>query len=298
MTTLDDTLLAFRGTLPLTLIDADAWSRIVGVAARLPFLAMGAFGFECRLDERSTEVDFLICVETSKAALLNDVDAAHARLARGCTDAVSDMWLEYDLPGAAEPSVFYHFHQARAEDVKAVAAAIGQPLDAPTGAVLERCFAALPPAGLIDQAGFMLSRGQSLRLVVRLPWGRVGGWLSEVGWDGPADALAERVTALSARCDYGVVDVDLSPGVGRAIGLECHFDGRRQPVAEPRWAALLDLLGASAARRDALLEAPCRVRWTDPATAQGGDFILLVSHLKSGFPDPRAKAYLGFLRVS
>jgi hypothetical protein len=56
------------------------------------------------------------------------------------------------------------------------------------------------------------------------------------------------------------LNIDVGETIGPKIGLECFFDGNRQPKREPRWGTFLDSLVRSglcrAGKREALLKYP------------------------------------------
>jgi hypothetical protein len=60
--------------------------------------------------------------------------------------------------------------------------------------------------------------------------------------------------------DRVLLDIDVGETVSPKIGLECYFDGNRQPRREPRWGAFLNSLVlnglCTADKRDALLAYP------------------------------------------
>jgi hypothetical protein len=65
---------------------------------------------------------------------------------------------------------------------------------------------------------------------------------------------------LARSVDRVMLDIDVGETVGTKIGLECYFEGNRQPGREPRWGAFLDSLVLQdlcrADKREALLAYP------------------------------------------
>jgi hypothetical protein len=181
---------------------------------------------------------------------------------------ISDLILEFDIgPRAAAvpvPAVFMALEpnasRHASEVVECVLGKLGVPRASRLRAVLRRCLHGLPAQAGISHLGAMASRSSELvRLNVGgMPADLLPGYLSGVGWAGPAselDALVRRVTPL---VDYVELALDLSDTVLPRIGVECFL--RKQPVEEPRWSVLLDDLVArqlcSKAKREALLSWP------------------------------------------
>ena len=127
---------------------------------------------------------------------------------------------------------------------------------------LSCCFRALSPEEQVFQVGLMLSRGPgAIRLCIRLrSTERIVEYLSGVGWPGDEAVLRGALDPLSRSVDRVLLDIDVGETVGAKVGLECYFDGNRQPSREPRWGAFLDSLVlqglCTADKREALLGYP------------------------------------------
>jgi hypothetical protein len=191
--------------------------------------------------------------------------------------AVDNIWLEFDIDGPVPdlpiPSVFFGLmtnvqtdatHESSVDKYRAtVETAIrllsgseSQPRMLET---LSRCFRALSSDEPVFQVGLMLSRGASaVRLCIRLrSVERIVEYLAEVGWPGDEAGLRNVLDPLARSVDRVLLDIDVGETVGAKIGLECYFDGNRQPGREPRWDALLNSLVlqglCTADKREALL---------------------------------------------
>ena len=105
----------------------------------------------------------------------------------------------------------------------------------------------------------MLSRGaEAVRLCINLR--TVEGiveYLAGVGWPGSEADVLGVLEPIAGLVDYVCLDIDVGETVHRKIGLECYFDGIKQPRTEPRWGVFLDSLVrdglCTADKRDALL---------------------------------------------
>jgi hypothetical protein len=193
--------------------------------------------------------------------------------------AMDNMWLEFDVDGPVPeipvPSVFFGLptnartdaarepgnrHQATVET--AIRLLSGDEPSPRVPETLSRCFRALLPEEHVFQVGLMLSRGAGpVRLCIRLrSVERIVEYLVGVGWPGDEAALRGVLEPLSRSVDRVLLDIDVGETVGAKVGLECYFEGNRQPRREPRWGAFLDSLVrqgmCTAGKRTALLEYP------------------------------------------
>jgi hypothetical protein len=272
------------------LISPSAFSDMSSVARVLPStLAYNTFGFECRLGEELPRADFLVlatssCGRDSLAGLhatsklparlmgdpvwrrVRDFAARWADPSSPLYDAVDNVWLEFDINGSVPdvpiPSVFFGL----VTNVRAYASAesaiqlLSEDETPPRMLeMLSSCFRALSPEEQVFQVGLMLSRGAgAVRLCIRLrSVERIVEYLAGVGWPGDETGLRGILDPLSRSVDRVLLDIDVGESVGAKIGLECYFDGNRQPGREPRWGAFLDSLVrqglCTADKREALL---------------------------------------------
>ena len=248
--------------------------------------------------------------------------------------ALDNVWLEFDVDGPSgdipRPSVFFglpanglegdDFEQAlegaRETTVEALRLLSGTELSPRVLETLTGCFRALSPPGHIFQVGLMMSRGaDAVRLCVQLgTLERAVEYLAGVDWPGSVTDLQDVLGPVARIVDRVSVDIDAGETVHPKVGLECYFDGNRQPGTEPRWEVLLDHLVANnlctSEKRKALLAYPgyadertANVPWPEaPLRASrllGGrsfsTFVRSLHHVKISYqPDepPEAKAYL------
>jgi hypothetical protein len=197
--------------------------------------------------------------------------------------AVDSVWLEFDVDGAPPiipiPSVFFAPRPSGQEGARGVAyepdldgyiATIETVIQLLSGnelaprklETLSDCFRALSSVEHVFQVGLMLSRGaEAVRLCINLR--SVEGiveYLAGVGWPcSEADVLGI-LEPIASLVDYVCLDIDVGETVHRKIGLECYFDGIKQPKTEPRWSLFLNSFVrdglCTADKRDALLSYP------------------------------------------
>ena len=197
--------------------------------------------------------------------------------------AVDNVWLEFDVEGAPPvipiPSVFLGLKPSGQEGARGVAyepnedgyittaeKAIGLLSGSKSSPraleTLSDCFRALSSSEHVFQVGLMLSRGaEAVRLCIRLhSVERAVEYLVGVGWPcSEADVLGV-LEPIANLVDHVRLDIDVGETVHHKFGIECYFDGNKQPRTEPRWGVLLDSLvrdgSCTADKRDALLAYP------------------------------------------
>jgi hypothetical protein len=197
--------------------------------------------------------------------------------------AVDNVWMEFDVDGAPPvipiPSVFFGLQPSGQEGARGVAyqpnldeyvptietvirLLSGNELAPRKLETLSDCFRALSSVEQVFQVGLMLSRGaEALRLCIKLrSVERIVEYLAKVGWPGSEAEVLGVLEPIARLVDYVCLDIDVGETVHRKIGLECYFDGLKQPRTEPRWGLLLDSLVrdglCTADKRDALLAYP------------------------------------------
>ena len=173
--------------------------------------------------------------------------------------AVDNVWLEFDIDGPVPdvpvPSVFFGLptnvqtDATHEPDVDRYRATAETPIrllsgDEPPPRMLETlssCFRALSPDEQVFQVGLMLSRGaDAVRLCIRLrSVERIVEYLAGVGWPGDEAGLRGVLDPLARSVDRVMLDIDVGETVGAKIGLECYFDGNRQPRARAQVGRLL-----------------------------------------------------------
>jgi hypothetical protein len=198
--------------------------------------------------------------------------------------AVDNVWLEFDVDGAPPvipiPSVFFGLRSSGQEGSargvayelnvdgyittaeKAIRLLSGSKLPSLVLETLSDCFRALSSVEHVFQVGLMLSRGaEAVRLCIKLhSVERIVEYLAKVGWPGDEADLRGILEPMARLVDHVYLDIDVGETVHPKIGLECHFDGNKQPTIEPRWGIFLDSLARDglcmADKRDALLAYP------------------------------------------
>jgi hypothetical protein len=198
--------------------------------------------------------------------------------------AVDNVWLEFDVDGAPPvipiPSVFFAPQPSGQEGARGVAYEpnldgyistietviqflSGNELPPRKLEMLSDCFRALSSVEHVFQVGLMLSRGaEAVRLCInnlRSVEGIVE-YLAGVGWPCCGADVLGVLEPIGSLVDYVCLDIDVGETVHRKIGLECYFDGNKQPKTEPRWGVFLDSLVqdglCTADKRAALLAYP------------------------------------------
>jgi len=195
--------------------------------------------------------------------------------------AVDNVWLEFDVDGPVPdvpvPSVFFGLQTNSQADATGATDEPNRPRETAGKAIrllaggepplrmvetLSRCFRALSPEERVFQVGLMLSRNaEAVRLCIRLrSVERIFEYLAEVGWPGSEVDLRDVLGPSARSVERVSLNIDVGETVDPKIGLECYFDGNRQPKREPRWDTFLDSLVRSglctADKRDALLAYP------------------------------------------
>ncbi len=236
-------------------------------------------GLECRLGNVTAPLDLQQCIsrDNSEPALLRDFiratqptalesASAWARLQRFCTvwadpttvlhQGIAEVFLEYDLDTdpqpALMPSLFFAIGEtgttpAASEAIAQAALMLLLPTPWLSGLAdnLARCFAACPPGAYIGYLGAMLGRTtQGVRVnIKRLRLDDLVPFLRAVGWSGPLIKVEAWAAWAYDRVDRITVCLDVGKAIYPQLGLECMLT--LQPLAEPRWQALLEELSAA-----------------------------------------------------
>lgn len=162
---------------------------------------------------------------------------------------------------------------------------------APYGDTIERCVEALQGDGELLHMGSLAPRGLSrLRLSFAVRAHAVAGWLSRIGWPGETRAVGRSLFEVEQPYTHVGVQVELTPGVGSYLGVEC----QEYRTGEHAAAEAADQIAAIAAL------APVARDPTDALRAWAGEdesgtrhgYVKLVRE-PGGWS---AKLYLGFTR--
>ncbi len=320
---------------PRSILSSAARARLRAIADPLPPLASEA-GLECRLEGGDDRVDFAICLELGAegrrrlAAALAEPEAPEAgasspgwRRARAFLRAwaapgaalhrtVSAAWLEFDALGDGrppEPFLLFTLEPEGCYPGGAAVPALGallregldllsDGLDRDTASGVDLCLRALPCSAQVLHAAARPTRaGDVARLVVRMPWRALPGYLERVGWPGSRAELEAHLERLCARTLVHAINLDVGSGIGPRVGIEFYPCSLRADLSRRR--SVLDDLeaaGTCTAEKRALLSA-----WPSgaPSPARTGASIrveraLMVKVVYEPGVPLRAKAYLGF----
>lgn len=254
--------------IPESLVSSGARARIEGAAARLS--AIARIALEVRLDEGGERVDLHQFVSRSAADaaalrryLKGNGAAAGDDIVRrflggwaedegGLRTDLSGFFLEWDGPGsraAAPPAIFIPV-QGRHDGGERAAACRDRIADQiarlslaeeHVGALLR----SISPELSISYVGFMLGRGDAVRLNVRaVRPDDLADVLAGLGWPGDvgqASALFNRLVELTGQV---ALALDFTPAIQPTIGFECALP--HLPAEEPRWGELFDWLQEAA----------------------------------------------------
>ena len=240
VSSLATTLHAMRPHLPRPLISAAAFRRACAAITHLPAAAVRTMYFECRMHDRSAQVDLIVAIQPRDAACL----AAHApdpagpawwdRLLTFCQQwtapgsqlgaFIDHVWLAYDIDseGACQtgatpaPGVYFSFEKApplhhdqaagwHSRSAAAIESLTGRCVTQPVAEGLRTCFDRLPPSADVAYVGLMTHRATP---VVRICLTKIR-----------ADALLPYVAATAAARPEAVNAVmRLTAGCYRADG--------------------------------------------------------------------------------
>lgn len=253
--------------IPDGLVGPAARSRLEAAAARLAPIARIAL--ELRLGEGQDEVDLhqFVSRSAADAAALNRYLAecghpapgeesarrflhAWADDAGGVRTDLDGVFLEWDGPGSRSdgpPAIFLpvqgrHDRGPEAADCRRRAAGHIERLGLAGGHIAE-LLRAIPAELSISYIGFMLGRGDSVRVNLRgVRPEDLEGVLAGLGWRGDAGRAADRFARLVALTGRVAVALDFAPAIQPTIGFEAALPDF--PAGEPRWGELFDRLCA------------------------------------------------------
>jgi len=280
-----DVLDRIADVLPAALVGPAELALIRRVADRLPMSA--TLGFESALASPAAAVDLGVAFQAGEesrvlAGLHPDQDLSgdlsphpawqHTRVCAAALQnvpSVDQLWLEFDLPDAAQgvpvPSLFLGV--APTVDVgwvtdTAIPLLAGCETPVPLRGRLDSCLRHLPTHACAFQVGAMHARHDPrVRLCLGMPsWTATTSYLTNVGWPGPIDAVAEVATTLAPLVPRVALDLEIGADIGPRIGVECYPSLSRRPEIDPAWPRLLEWLVAAGLclpeKRDGLLAWP------------------------------------------
>ena len=250
--------------IPDGLVGPAARDRLEAAAARLAPIARVAL--ELRLGDGRDEVDLHQFVSRSAAdaaalkRYLSELGPAapgedivrrflHAWAddSGGVRTDLDGVFLEWDGPGrpsAGPPAIFLPVqgrHDRGPEARRRVAGHIDR-LGLSRGRAAQ-LLGTVPPELSISYVGFMLGRGEAVRVNLRgVRPDDLAGVLAALGWPGDSTRATALFCALVGLTGQVALALDFAPEIRPAIGFECalpHF-----PSEEPRWRELFDWLCA------------------------------------------------------
>ena len=232
------------------------------------------WGFECRLGEKDSTVDWLVCVTKKDINALENWSFSNSEWSQNPfwnrigifstkwiqsdspeSQRIKNLWLEFDLGEEKLPEIpnlFWGLPCVKPEVLQKANAAqwlgedfipqiTGIEIDKTIIHQLARSIEFLPEQGYIFQMGYMAARSQNgIRICVRgMRQNEAFQYLRNMGWPGDLSRLVNRLAPLTGTGMLVDIDLDLfAEGVGPVLGLECSF--RRQD--DPGWEVLIDYL--------------------------------------------------------
>ena len=277
-------LVGLSSLFPTTLVGGAGWDRLLGLARHLPiYVTDDRFGFEFDLCDPDPAADFCVVLlpgsrlaefyvhqgelapPESAASALRVFLAEQARdpqafLAQGGGGVI----LEYDLAGIssdqpAPPGIFIVPRNSQDESctrklfsdpeplaTKILWAVSGWTPDAAILAQIHRIYQAMPPIGLVTQAGVLPGRAeQALRLIISTAsCGDAVELLARLRWPGSyaeVAAVFESLTELTGSHVSLSVDVT-AQGVSPRLGLEFYRPVAWYELDHSGWNRLIDRL--------------------------------------------------------
>jgi hypothetical protein len=255
--TVGDALRALTGAINFTLITPSAWQRLLDTGNRIPLSSGG--GIECRPADPdcadlavrflSTEVgtDGLLdpLVDVAGAAGTAVADVARRWRTEGAAKPARMLWLELDLHAGdiPVPSIFVgpgnppQGAPASLPDDDEWRAIVNLLRPGVPARAVERLLGVLPHGAWVGYIGSM--RGRELRATVcGLNPDEVRPLLHRLAWPSGAGVIESILSVARAHTARLTLGLDLTEGIGRALGLEL------APFAPDCWEGLLQ--GAAA----------------------------------------------------
>ena len=270
-TTFREILPRLRGLVPRSLIDRQAWTRLLDRAGDLPAWLPGTyFGFEFRLGDSTPAADFFVrmmlggpfareYIRRGEAAEPGSAEASLARFlleSNRADSPLADLFntagLECDIAEVPsdrrpDPGVFLKLRPGAQADrgggpgivADAIAGAVGWRSDEGERQAMERAFEALPSGGEVGYVGALPGRRtRAVRVIARGIWEPdVPAFLQRLAWPGPVDRVVEVLADLRDVSPHFRVAFDVTArGVAPHLGLEMGaLEPRNQQVAHHEW---------------------------------------------------------------
>jgi ubiquinone/menaquinone biosynthesis C-methylase UbiE len=260
------------------LVSPLALSPIQALAQQLPPLSLA--GFECRLGDNQSRVDFQVNLPSCNLNLpesfltspvwrfFQDFYQEWADPTAYLHQWVAQIHLEFDIDGQPSqvpiPCIFLELNQEIEREALELIEIASRLLSPEKSSLLESnlklCTDSLPDGARITHLGAMLSRpAEGVRINVKgIPPENLLDYLVKSGWQEPTNALSNLVSILAKLVDEIVLTFDVGERVYPRIGLECFLE--KQPQHEPRWQIFLDHLVETGlctlAKQNALLAWP------------------------------------------
>ncbi|MEA3011128.1 MAG: hypothetical protein QOJ91_2820 [Sphingomonadales bacterium] len=249
--------------IPDGLVGPEARSRLEAAAARLAPIARIAL--ELRLGEGRDEVDlhqFVSASPTDSAVLKRYLlkraleDPARRFLSAWADDSggirtdLDGFFLEWDGPGSSRDGPPAIFLPVEGRHDRGPEAAVGRRRVAGhierlglAGRRVAELLDAIPAALSISYIGFMLGRGELVRVNLRgVRPEELAGVLAGLGWPGDVGGASRCFAGLVGFTGRVAVALDFAPSIQPMIGFEASLPDF--PQGEPRWRALFDHLCA------------------------------------------------------
>ncbi|UBF28793.1 hypothetical protein K9N68_13655 [Kovacikia minuta CCNUW1] len=244
------------------LVSAEALSHIQPLAQILP--ASSLAGFECRLGENQSGVDFQVrlpCLDQSLPEeflatpawqFLQDFYQDWASPNSSLRQEISNVGLEFDvneqLSQIPIPCIFLQFRKETVLDTERLMQMVRllNPQISPrVESNLRLCVDSLPTGATISHLGAMLSRSvDAIRVnIQRISPQELPDYLAQLGWSDQANTFSTLTSTLSKFVDFILLSFDVGDRVFPRIGLECFLN--QQPYDNPdesQWQQFLDYL--------------------------------------------------------
>jgi hypothetical protein len=241
------------------LVSPEALSHIQSLTQILPSSSLA--GFECRLGENQSGVDFQVrlpCLDQNlpESFLTNPAWQFLQDFYRNWTmpnsslnREIENVGLEFDvneqLPQVPIPSIFWQFREEaaiNAEGLIQMVRLLNHQISPLLESNLRRCADSLPAGVTISHLGAMLSRSvKAVRVNVQgISPERSLDYLKQIGWTDPTNTFSTLVSTVSEFIDTLILSFDVGDTILPKIGLECFLN--KQPYAQPQWQLFLDYL--------------------------------------------------------